>query len=576
MRKSTLFIAGALMASSLTAQTAQESLWSEAQTSNLTFEEGKSELVSTPTAVSADGDSYFAGVFNQDFSFAGEDFTPEFGKNAYIKKYDKAGNEEWAVTLAGAATIKQMKTAENGNIFVAGTLADLVIVNSTDGAFKEIEGFAAADGSFGTAKSASFVAEYTSAGVLLDVNTFISKEIQALNDLGYSYADGDVFFDIKQLEVVGNEAYISALFTGQYAQGSVDITSSYYNFFGFIFGYSQGGLIIGLGENLEPNKLVASVVDSESQILDKQTILKDVAFGVNEGVLTGAIIATDSRSIVVGGTTIPFDMTNNGDGFLGYGHQIFTYDISTSSLVEDAIYEVVTDDSNVDIDVENIFSLEGQVYLSGHFSGTSAFNSNVASTSKADLFVVALNQTTLSPEWVSVSGVNEGDPLKESEKIASVVVSDRNAYLFGYTYTTNSDVMISPVLMQVALDGGSATVSQSGNFVTGAAVNNTMFAKSETTITKGVVSNTYSLATVVPASIEDVKGDEIASIYPTQTSDIINFSNVVDVEVYDLTGSLVYSAKQVESISIAHLMEGSYLVKAITKDGQNVVKVIKQ
>lgn len=559
------------MATSLTAQTTQESLWSEPQTSNLIFDAGTSDLVSTPTAVSADGDSYFAGAFNQDFSFAGQKFVPEFGTNAYIKKYDKAGNEEWAVSFTGAATIKHMKTAENGNIFVAGTLADIVIVGSTDKQDMEIEGFAAADGSFGSAQAASFVAEYSSAGVLLDVSTFISKEIPALSDLTYFYSDGDVFFDINQLEVVGNDAYISALFTGQYTSGSViDITASYYDFYGIVAGYLKGGIIIGLDDSLVPNKLIASVVDSNS-LLDEQTILEDVAFGIDGETMTGVIVGTGSRNVEIGNSTVAFNPSVNG-----YGHLVFNYNISSSSLGEDVFYETVTDALNVDIDIKNITSMEGNVYLSGHFSGTSAFDNSIVATTQADLFVACLDQMTLSTEWVSSSGVNEGDPNQDSEKIVDVVFSDRNAYLYGYTYATTPKIMNTPVFMQVSLDGGAATVNQSGNFVTGAAINNTMFAKSETTIAEGVVSNTYSLATVIPASIEDVKGDKVASIYPTMTSDIVNFSNVVDVEVYDLTGSLVYSAKQVESISIAHLMGGSYLVKASTKDGQSVVKVIKQ
>ncbi len=575
MRKSTLFIAGALMASSLAGQTIQEDLWSNAQTSNWTFVAGKSELVSTPTAVTADGDSYFAGTFNQSFSFAGEDFMP-FGTNAYIKKFDKSGNEVWAVTLEGAAVITQMETAENGNVFIAGTLADIVVVNSTNGTIKEITGYVTPDGSVGIAQAASFVAEYNSDGVLLDVNTFVSKEIEALEGTAYEYIDGDIFFTINNLEVVNNQAYVSALFTGQYAGGSVDVTSSYYNFFDFIFGYSKAGLIMGLGDDLVPTTLVASIVDSSPEVLEKQTVLTDISFGVTDGTLTGVMIATDSRTIEVGGTTIPFDMSNDGNGALGYGHLVFTYNTSTSSLIEDQVFENITSASNVDIEIKNITSAGGSIYLSGQFSGTSAFDSNVSATSQADLFVASLDQNTLVTDWVAASGVNEGDANLQSEKLADVVVFDGNAYLYGYTYTTNSKVMNTPVFMQVALDNGTKTVSQQGDFVTGVAVNNTMFAKSETTIASNAVTNTYSLATVVITSIEDVKTNDVATIYPTQTSDILNFSTVVDVEVYDLTGSLVYAASRVESISIAHLIEGNYLVKAITKDGNKVVKVIKQ
>ncbi len=574
MRKSTLFIVGALMASSLAGQTTTTDLWSYGQASNWTFASGKSELVTTPTAVTAGGDSYFAGVFNQDFSFAGEDFRP-FGTNAYIKKYDKSGEEDWAVILEGAATITQMKTAENGNVFVAGTLADVVIVNSTDGKGMEIAGYEI-NGAFGTAQSASFVAEYTSEGVLIDAVSFVSKDLTALNGTPYEYVDGDVFFQINNLEIVNNQAYVSALFTGQFDEGAVDVSSSYYNFFDFIFGYSKAGLIMTLGSDLMPASLVASVVDSDPVILEKQTVLTDISFGVTDGTLTGVIIATDSREIKVGNSTIPFSMSNDGNGNLGYGHLVFTYDISSSSLLDDELFETVTSASNVDIQIQNITSEGGNIYLSGHFSGTSAFDSGVKATSKADLFVASLNQSSLATQWVSASGINEGDQNLDSERLVDVVINDGNAYLYGYTYTTSSKVMNMPALLQVSLDNGAKTVSQQGDFVTGAAINGTMFAKSETTIDEGKVSNLYSLATVVSTSIEGVKGDKVATIYPTMTSDIVNFSTVVDVEVYDLTGSLVHAAKQVESINIAHLMGGSYLVKVTTKEGQNVVKVIKQ
>jgi starch-binding outer membrane protein SusE/F len=66
--------------------------------------------------------------------------------------------------------------------------------------------------------------------------------------------------------------------------------------------------------------------------------------------------------------------------------------------------------------------------------------------------------------------------------------------------------------------------------------------------------------------------DVTLSVYPNPTSDVINFSKVVDVLIYDMAGRLVINKSNVSQVNVTSLNKGTYLVVAGGKTFKIIVK----
>ena len=83
-------------------------------------------------AFTAGGETYVAGIVSgEGFRFCPSVVTP-VGVSSYVAKYDDKGMSAWAVTIAGAATVTAITTDAEGNVYVAGTLADEVTFAGAD------------------------------------------------------------------------------------------------------------------------------------------------------------------------------------------------------------------------------------------------------------------------------------------------------------------------------------------------------------------------------------------------------------------------------------------------------------
>ena len=98
----------------------------------------------TPTPVVAqagDGSVYVAVQRGIDFNFAGKLVAgPEIVGSGVIVKYDKAGAEQWAVTLDGAASVTAVTADADGTLYAAGVYSDEVIVTAADGSTAKLTG----------------------------------------------------------------------------------------------------------------------------------------------------------------------------------------------------------------------------------------------------------------------------------------------------------------------------------------------------------------------------------------------------------------------------------------------------
>ena len=81
-----------------------------------------SELSSIHTTVAADGSVYASSSITTEMSFAGKTLTPTAEGSTCVVKYDKDGNEIWAILFSGSNALRAMTVDADGNLYVAGTV----------------------------------------------------------------------------------------------------------------------------------------------------------------------------------------------------------------------------------------------------------------------------------------------------------------------------------------------------------------------------------------------------------------------------------------------------------------------
>lgn len=190
-----------------------------------------------PVAVDAEGNVIATGAFTEDLTIAGANLEA-IGTSAYVVKYDKTGKAAWAVAFTGAATITAIDTDADGNIYIAGTLADEVTFGTTSGSPIVKEGMKV-DETPTVSQCASFLAKYDKNGKIITAESFAPEYLPALVETGSYFGpldDYDVFFHINKIAVNGNDVYASALFTGKTTIGDTSFEGSYNDpWFGAMF-----------------------------------------------------------------------------------------------------------------------------------------------------------------------------------------------------------------------------------------------------------------------------------------------------------------------------------------------------
>lgn len=269
-------------------------LWSKSAENAFTAD---NKQWNAPVTTDKAGNVIATGAFTEDFTLAGSSLEA-IGTSAYIVKYDNAGNAAWAVAFTGAASIIAIDTDADGNIYVAGSFADEVSFGSTSGDAIVKEGMKV-DGDFTAKKNAAYVAKYDKDGKALDVLTII-PEIQPdlVEKIGleveppYWYADGDVSFDINDMQFSGEKLYLSATYSGVSKIGETVFDAGYVLYFGFMYQDNTKGTLFTLDPSLDNcSKIINVGDDSENgaMVFDTNSVWS-VMFNVENDKLVSAIV----------------------------------------------------------------------------------------------------------------------------------------------------------------------------------------------------------------------------------------------------------------------------------------------
>ena len=524
-----------------------------------------------PVAITGDGDVYATGRFNQ--LIATENlFLEPIAQSAYVIKYDKNGNEIWGVALAGSATIKSIVTDADENVYVAGTMADQVVFNTTSGESVTLSGAIDEWGDYVTTQTTSFIAKYNAEGVLQVAKAFVPARHPDVNGMKddimgpYYFPEEDGSFKINALATDGNKVYASANYCGQTDVEGLTFTGSLINIYFFMIDNLKSGAVFSLSaDKLDNAELIADFNSSESLTYDLAYNITSINFTLNENTVYAGAIGQGNITMTTPAGKENFEFVLPGDGSAEYGHIIAAIngqDVSFKTYAAPANYETSKES------IDNMQVYGNALYIAGVFNNILAFNNNKVSTNNTDLYVVALNKETLDCGGAWVSGYDEQETNKNQEIFTSMIVADGDIYLNGYNEQISGHAIVnnlSFIIDETGINGGNAET-----LITGAAKNETSLVFAGINDYKSTVYYYNNVLT----DIETAKTTGTTTIQYAQGE--LLFSETCDVELWSMQGYIVRCAYGVTALNVNHLSKGCYIVKAKTANSTTTYKFAKK
>lgn len=475
---------------------------------------------SAKMAFTASGETYVAGIVSgEGFRFCPNMVEP-VGVSSYVAKYDAIGVSAWAVTIKGAATVTAITTDAQGDVYVAGTLADKVTFESTDGTnVIEVEGCKDEYGDYTTDQKAAFIAKYDANGALKAVNTFVPSilpEIKTAMDLAMSTIffyiyDNYASFNIKDIEVVGEKLIVGATFGGTTTVGDVEFKGAYQNEEGWLFVDLANSAVFSLDTATlsTPNVVFSTSVKGGETSNGASTT--SVAFDVNDGVLYASAIVSGEQDITLGSTSETKEYSNN-EGVVEYATIVAAINLSDKSVKASKVYTNTTDNSNKD-EVNKVIAEGGKVYVGGLAHSALAFDNAKEVKGHGDLYIASLNANDLAVNWTALSGVEEGSGTDNGEVFVNMISFGDNLVVAGYTEKLSDRTPIEGISAYVDKADGVFSLSEEDKVVKSALEANGAFVGAAVyTIAENVANITYSVAKLEGSAIESVEAENNAAV----------------------------------------------------------------
>ena len=405
MKKMLLFVAALFSVATVCAQSDfefEEPTW----TKNLTdvVEKASDANVNAPIVITNQGDVIKTGTFNMAFTFAGETLEP-IAKSAYIVKYDAKGNEVWANALRGAATITAITTDDEGNIYVAGRMADKVLITTTNGNTYDIDGIVG-----DTDQVSGFIIVYDKDGRMI-----VRRQFMPAVDENIFYEKADPRFVINKMAVVKDKIYLTVNYKCLNKIDNVELNGKVLDFagWGFMFVDLNGYATLQLDKDLSNAKLLADVYTSADA-------------------LSGELqYEPESMKFAVDGDNVYVVWTGWGDLSMNVNNEIQNFSFKQETEVIDGeptnkrehafvVVNATTGQTKVfnaptNAKQASFYTIadaqvaDGKLYIGGTYIGALAFDNEKTSTGACDAFLAAVNTSDLSIAWAQTSGIDEGE-----------------------------------------------------------------------------------------------------------------------------------------------------------------------
>lgn len=535
--------------------------------------DSESAGIQNPVAYTADKQVYMAGTFDADFT-AATDLSP-IATSAYLIKYDADLKAIWNIALQGAATITSITTDENGGVYIAGSLADEVIFQSTDGNNITKEGMKMG-GAFTTGQNAAFIAQYDANGVLKAVQTYIPEPRADLVETEmYGPQDGELYFDINKIQYSNGKLYASAIFTGKTVSGINTFVGGYVNIFDFMFADLTAATIFTVNSDMVSDTEIVSIKSGDN--IPDQMQVQSATFTVNNNILYTGIVATGNETYKVLGTDSNLSFTFPGDGNVGFGHIISAIDLTTKTVTTKT-FEYVTNNSFGINEIHFMQVAGDKLIVCGTYLGELAFDKSIKATGADDIYAVSFNKSDLSINWATTSTYNEGDPTKNEEIFNGATITGDFLNIIGYADLMADHALTTNLFMNVNLLNGEVnTTTATDFFMTGiASMGNDRMIRAGAAGPEITGVTLESLAVSQTGSVQGVDILKDVYAYPNPAIEELHFSATCNVELISLDGKVVLRATEVNSVNVSSLANGMYFV-TITKDNaKKTVKILKK
>ncbi len=387
------------------------------------------QLAGTKVTIATDGSVITTGTFNQDVTFGNTKLeNADQLTSAYIAKYNADGTEAWAVSMFGAAVVNAVDTDAEGNIFVAGNLADAVEFSSVDGNGQTVKGMEEQ-----TAMVTGFLAKYDKGGNLKAVRTIIpTTEEDALASGLYGMLGVDVVFTPQKLQVVNDKLYISAIAKGKVTIDDMVWRGSYALVWDFAYMdiYSAGVMTVNTSDLGGAANI--AYLQAKENYASLQCYPESVNFTVAEdGTVYAGFVGKGAEILTTASGT--YDITMNteakADGETWFEHAFILSKI-TPATVESKVYHVAPHGLLYSTDIISDMILDGgNLYIGGTFYGELGFDTTKKSVGASDVFVANVNPANFATNWVTAYECNEGDERYNEERMKNMVVYKGNVFV---------------------------------------------------------------------------------------------------------------------------------------------------
>lgn len=481
-------------------------------------------------AFTGSGETYVAGVVSGDgFTLNSCAVTP-VGVSSYLAKYDAKGAASWAVVFSGAASVTALTADAEGNVYVAGKLADEVTFSSKDGSNPvTVGGYKDEFGEYTEVKKAAFIAKYDANGVLKTVNTYIPAMLPgvasgmelATSIFGFGFYDENLTFQIDALKAVGDKIYVGALFTGATKIGDVDFVGAFQNLDGWMFVDLLNSAVF----TLDTATLQTAEVLFSTSVKGGETVsaagTTSIAFDVDNGTLYCGAIVHGSQDIMLGKETESKDFTVTSDGVTEYSTVMASVNISDKISKACKYYTISTGNLNKDL-VSSVIVDGGNVYVGGLAHTNLSFDSEKAVKGHGDIYVASLKAEDFSVNWTVMSGIEEGTGTDNGEVFVGMGKLGSDIVVAGYSEKLSDHTAIEGINGYVAMGDGTLTLSNEKVVKGGFVANGTLMGDAVYTVDGDAVNVTYNVVKVAGSAINNVVADANAPV---------KFYNLQGVEV---------------------------------------------
>ena len=415
MKKMLLFVAALFSVATVCAQDDEFEFEEPTWTKTLTdvVEEASDANVNAPVVITNQGDVIKTGTFNMAFTFAGETLEP-IAKSAYILKYDAKGNEVWGNALRGAATITAITTDDEGNIYVAGRMADKVLITTTNNNTYDIDGIVG-----DTTQVSGFIIVYDKDGKMI-----VRRQFVPTTNPDIFYMDGAApRFLINKIAVVNDKVYFSVNYRCNTQIDDVALEGKVLDAFGagFMFVDLNGFATIRLDKKLAKAELLANVYTSPDALSGELQMEPEA--------MKFAVDGDDVYVVWTGWGDLSMDVNNEIQNF-SFKQETEVIDGEPTNKREHAFVVVNATTGQTKVFNAPTNAKQASFYtiadmqldadklcIGGTYIGALAFDNTKTSKGACDAFLAAVNTSDLSIAWAQTSGIDEGEANKFNETV---------------------------------------------------------------------------------------------------------------------------------------------------------------